>query len=150
MGFQNGRNYRLPTDLVYVVAEGHILSKAGVKSGCVIKSVGDFETPNLEAFEKAICSYPDKSKVPIHFYHVLDRHLEKIGIATISRFIQPSFFWKRNDQTGVWDKRLRNLRSFSLLFLNANFYSGIYLRLRNPIIYRNRHIQNRSIHQSRL
>jgi hypothetical protein len=85
---------------VFVTFEGYMLNGAGVKANSIITAIGDKQTPTLEEFEKAIVSFPDKTKVPVHYYAANDRNQSRVGVMVIDRWSQEARCWTMNNKTG--------------------------------------------------
>eukprot|EP01117_Protostelium_nocturnum_P007589 TRINITY_DN2719_c0_g1_i1.p1 TRINITY_DN2719_c0_g1~~TRINITY_DN2719_c0_g1_i1.p1 ORF type:complete len:1013 (+),score=348.65 TRINITY_DN2719_c0_g1_i1:181-3219(+) len=103
LSYQQARNHRLPVGGVYVASDGYMLGRGGLHKGTIIKSVGQKETPNLEAFIKVICSYPNDSRVPVQYFTVADRHQSRLSVIYIDRQWHSMQLWTKNDALGLWN-----------------------------------------------
>lgn len=67
-------NYQVPVlgGGVYVALPGYMLSMAGISRNCIIKSVNNKPTPNLDEFAKVIATLEDSAKVPVRYYYLVD------------------------------------------------------------------------------
>ncbi|PRP82453.1 pro-apoptotic serine protease [Planoprotostelium fungivorum] len=102
LSYQQARNHRLPVGGVYVASDGYMLGRGGLHKGTIIRAVGQTETPNLESFAKAICSYSNDSRVPIQYFTVSDRHQSRLSVIYIDRCWHGMQMWTKDDALGLW------------------------------------------------
>ncbi|CAM9708726.1 unnamed protein product, partial [Choristocarpus tenellus] len=55
LSYQQAKNHNLPCRGVYMAYAGYMLARGGVVEQCLINSVGVDPTPDLDAFEAAVC-----------------------------------------------------------------------------------------------
>jgi len=102
LSYQQAINNHLAPGGVYVSSSGFMLGRADINWDTLILAVNDDVTPDLDAFEKAICKYPNLSNVSIRFIELSNKFREQVRTVTIDR---TWFFWrraKRCDETGLW------------------------------------------------
>jgi len=102
LSYQQAKNHRLPVGSVYVASEGYMFGGAGIQRGSIVIAIGQTPTPNIEALEKALAQYPDRSRIPIRYFCVNDRHSERLSVIRIDRTWHHMGMWKRDDVLGKW------------------------------------------------
>jgi len=102
LSYQQAKNHRLPVGTVYIAAEGYMFGIAGLQRGCIITSIGNVLTPNLDVVADLLSKYPDGTKVPIRYFSVTDRHNERLSVIKIDRRWHRMVSWKCDDKVGTW------------------------------------------------
>lgn len=106
ISYMQARNGNLRLDSgVYVAFAGFVLDAAGVFQHTVITRVGNRRTPSLEAAEEAFRSLPDGETTTVRFFNIGDQHNEQVAMVRMNHRWFPMQFWRRNDETGAWDRR---------------------------------------------
>lgn len=103
LSYQQAKNYRLPVGSVYVASEGYMFGGGGIQRGSIIIAVGQTLTPNIEVLEKVMSQLPDRSRVPVRYICMNDRHSERLAVIRIDRCWHPMQIWSRDDVSGVWN-----------------------------------------------
>jgi len=103
LSYQQARNFRLPVGSVYVASEGYMFGGGGIQRGSIITSVGQTPTPDIDSLEKVMSQVPDRSRVPVRYYCMNDRHSERLAVIRIDRCWHPMQMWTRDDVTGIWN-----------------------------------------------
>lgn len=87
LSYHQAINYMVPVAGVVVSTPGYLLRRAGIAKRCVIVQLGNTPVPDLDAFEKAISSYPMGSFVPIKYWSLDSKNTMKVAI------LQLDFRW---------------------------------------------------------
>uniref|UniRef100_A0A0D6QUH5 Pro-apoptotic serine protease NMA111 n=1 Tax=Araucaria cunninghamii TaxID=56994 RepID=A0A0D6QUH5_ARACU len=108
LSYQQARNFRFNCGLVYVAEPGYMLSRAGVPRHAIIKKFAGEEIVRVEDFISVLSKLSRGARVPLEFVSYVDRHRSKSVLVTVDRhewYAQPQLY-TRNDQTGLWERRL--------------------------------------------
>lgn len=105
MSYQVARCYCIPVKGVYLNdASGSFEFSTFEKTGWLLETVDDKQTPDLDTFIEVMKQIPDRQKVTITYRHVSDLHTESIQVIYIERHWQSTFrLAVRNDKSGFWD-----------------------------------------------
>jgi len=74
-----------PPNSIFVATPGYSLQRCGITSGSLIRQIGDWSIHTLDDLERAICAFPDGTKVPIRFSHMSAPHVEELRVMIIDR-----------------------------------------------------------------
>lgn len=105
LSYQMARGRAIPVQGAVVVTPGYALGRAGVPVGAVIEQVGDTETPDLDAVEAALASYPNGARVPIRYRHVSDFERVRVAVVPIDRQWNPMQRCTEDRTTFQWSCR---------------------------------------------
>ncbi|KAI8902963.1 hypothetical protein BC833DRAFT_571394 [Globomyces pollinis-pini] len=103
LSYQMARSYMVPVKGVFVASAGYMLGQGGVGKRCIIKSLNNLPTPNLEAFISIMNALKDNERVPIQFYQLSDINKMCFSIVQVDRRWHSFRMAVRNDSTGYWD-----------------------------------------------
>ncbi len=105
ISLQLARAYSVPTGGVVVAASGYALNNAGLGRGSVLLSVGDQQTPDLNALEAALARLPDGARVPVRYTTLANPRLSAVTVLEVDRRWFPLQRCAREDQSGLWPCR---------------------------------------------
>lgn len=104
LSYQLARSYGIPVEGVFVsYASGTFL---GLSEGnlCIVDSIDDKPTPNLDTFIEVMKLIPDRQKISISYHLLTDLHDKSIIVAHVDRHWRSQMtLATRNDTTGLWD-----------------------------------------------
>lgn len=105
LSYQMARCYALPVKGVFVAsATGSFDLDPKEKTGWVIDSVDNKETPTLDDFIEVMKTIPDEKRVIVKFHNLTDVQTQRITSVYIDRHWCSEFrIYTRNDKTGIWD-----------------------------------------------
>ncbi|KAI8904353.1 hypothetical protein EDD86DRAFT_194776 [Gorgonomyces haynaldii] len=103
LSYQMAVSYVVPTGSVFVASAGYMMGLAGIARKCVVESVNNEPTPDMESFIRVIQKLRDNERVPISHYLLTDINKSRVSIVHIDRRWHPFRIAKRNDETGLWD-----------------------------------------------
>ncbi|KAJ3271206.1 hypothetical protein HDV01_006995 [Terramyces sp. JEL0728] len=104
LSFQLARQFALPVKGVYVSNPVGMLRLDGsADSGWIISAVDTIPVSTLDEFIAAIKDIPDKARVPITYFSIVDIHCKCVSIVNIDRHWNTFRLAVRNDTTGLWD-----------------------------------------------
>ncbi|KAI9105394.1 trypsin-like cysteine/serine peptidase domain-containing protein [Phlyctochytrium arcticum] len=103
VSYQLARQFCVPVEGVYVAEPAGMFRLDGADHGWIISSVDTKPTPNLEAFIDAIKTIPDRERVPVEYYSILDVHTKSVAVVSTERHWSSFRLAVRNDKTGLWD-----------------------------------------------
>lgn len=103
LSYQQAKNFRLPVGAVYVASEGYMFGGGGIQRGSIITSVGQTPTPTIEVLENVMSQLADRSRIPVRYFCMNDRHSERLAVIRVDRCWHPMQMWTRDDVTGVWN-----------------------------------------------
>lgn len=96
-------SYTVPVAGVYVASAGYMFGHAGVARKCIIESLNNIPTPDLETFINVMNQLRDKERIPVCHYLLTDINKTRISIVHVDRRWHAFRLAIRNDTTGVWD-----------------------------------------------
>jgi S1-C subfamily serine protease len=103
LSYQQAKNFRLPVGSVYVASEGYMFGGGGIQRGSIITAIGQTSTPNIQALEKVMSQLPDRSRIPVRYFCMNDRHSERLAVIRVDRCWHAMQMWTRDDVTGIWN-----------------------------------------------
>ncbi|KAJ8653489.1 hypothetical protein O0I10_010817 [Lichtheimia ornata] len=103
VSYQLARAYCVPCRGVYVAEPSGMFRLDGPDNGWIIKSVDDKETPNLDTFIEVMEGIPDRERVPVVYYSIVDTHTTLVTVVQVERHWTGFRLAVRNDKTGLWD-----------------------------------------------
>ncbi|CDO96444.1 unnamed protein product [Kluyveromyces dobzhanskii CBS 2104] len=105
LSYQMARFYALPVRGVFLAsATGSFDLDPKEKTGWVIDSVDNIETPTLDDFIEVMKGIPDEKRVIVKFHNLTDVQTQKVTSIYIDRHWCSEFrIYTRNDKTGIWD-----------------------------------------------
>ncbi|KAI7875288.1 trypsin-like serine protease [Lichtheimia hyalospora FSU 10163] len=103
VSYQLARSYCVPCRGVYVAEPSGMFRLDGPDNGWIIKSVDDKETPNLDTFIQVMKEIPDRERVPVVYYSIVDTHTTLVTVVQVERHWSGFRLAVRNDKTGLWD-----------------------------------------------
>ncbi|KAJ3289473.1 serine protease [Borealophlyctis nickersoniae] len=103
LSYQMARSFMVPAGGVYVAGSGYMFGLAGVSRKCVITSLNNIPTPNLDVFVEVMKGLKDNERVPIRYYQLGDINKEKLALIQVDRRWHAFRMAVRNDSTGLWD-----------------------------------------------
>ncbi|KAF6138934.1 hypothetical protein GIB67_025663 [Kingdonia uniflora] len=105
LSYQQARNFRFNTGLVYVAEPGYMLSRAGVPRHAIIKKFAGVEISQIDDFLSALSQLPRGARVPLDYVSYVDRHRTKSVLVTVDRhdWYAPPQIYTRNDSSGFWE-----------------------------------------------
>jgi len=103
LSYQQAKNFRLPVGSVYVASEGYMFGGGGIQRGSIITAIGQTPTPNIQVLERVMSQLPDRSRIPVRYFCMNDRHSERLAVIRIDRCWHAMQMWTRDDVTGIWN-----------------------------------------------
>ncbi|KAJ1911203.1 hypothetical protein H4219_006010 [Mycoemilia scoparia] len=103
LSYQLAHTYCVPVQGVYVASAGYMFSMIGAYRRSVILSINHQKTPDLESFYKAISNLTDGSRVPVRFYTLGSKYLERVSIMNVTCHWHSFRIAHCNNKTGLWD-----------------------------------------------
>ncbi|KAJ3317194.1 hypothetical protein HDV06_001942 [Boothiomyces sp. JEL0866] len=104
LSYQLARQFALPVRGVYVSNPVGMLRLDGSSdSGWIISAVDTVPVSNLDEFIEAVKDIPDRARVPITYFSIVDIHCKCVSIVNIDRHWSSFRLAVRNDTTGLWD-----------------------------------------------
>ncbi len=85
LSYQLAAGYMVPVGSVYVASAGYMMGLAGIARKCVVESVNNIPTPDLDAFAEAIGGLRDNERVPIVHYALTDINKSRVSIVSVDR-----------------------------------------------------------------
>jgi hypothetical protein len=73
-----------------------LLQTDSQEDGLIISSVDSKPTPNLDTFIDIVRCIPDRSRVPISYYSIMDVHTVEMAVINIDRYWNSFKLWVRN------------------------------------------------------
>lgn len=83
LSYQQARNSRLATGLVYVAEAGFLMGQAGIPKHSIIISMNGIQTPDLASFVQAMCSLESGSRPAVRYFTMSERHRKKNAVLHI-------------------------------------------------------------------
>jgi S1-C subfamily serine protease len=77
------RGFMVPCSGVYVASAGYMLSLAGVSRKCIITSLDNKATGDLDDFVRIFAELKDGDRVGLRYYALGDVNKEKLGILQV-------------------------------------------------------------------
>ncbi|KAJ6793499.1 protease Do-like 7 [Iris pallida] len=107
LSYQQARNFRFNTGLVYVSQTGYMLYRAGVPRHAIIKKFDGEEISKLDDLISVLAKLQKGARVPLEYVIYTDRHRNKSVLVTMDRheWYAPPQIYTRNDCTGFWNAR---------------------------------------------
>ncbi|CAG8601096.1 9341_t:CDS:2, partial [Racocetra fulgida] len=102
LSYQLAHSYSQPVGGPFIAASGHMLGGASAYRECIIVSVNNQLTPNLDEFINVMKTLPDGARVPIRFYSLSKIHKEYVTIMNVDRHWHKFQVAVRDDTTGLW------------------------------------------------
>ncbi|KAJ1961539.1 hypothetical protein IWQ62_003831 [Dispira parvispora] len=103
LSYQLARNYNVPTRGVYLSEAGGMFDFGSGTTGCIIQSVDDRPTPDLETFKQVMLTISDRAMVKVVYYSIEDVHTLNVRLVHVDRHWSEFQVYIRNDRTGLWD-----------------------------------------------
>ncbi|KAI8818396.1 trypsin-like cysteine/serine peptidase domain-containing protein [Fimicolochytrium jonesii] len=103
VSYQLARQFCVPVEGVYVAEPSGMFRLDGADQGWIISSIDTRPTPNLDAFIEAFKNIPDRERIPVEYYSILDVHTKSVAIVDAERHWSGFRLAVRNDKTGFWD-----------------------------------------------
>ncbi|RIB12352.1 trypsin-like cysteine/serine peptidase domain-containing protein [Gigaspora rosea] len=103
LSYQLAHSYSQPVGGPFIAASGHMLGGASAYRECIIVSVNNKLTPNLDEFINVMKTLPDGARVPIRFYSLSKIHKEYVTIMNVDRHWHKFQVAVRDDTTGLWN-----------------------------------------------
>jgi len=85
LSLQLARSYGLPLGGVLLAGRGHAFSRAGIPARALIRALGDDETPDLDAFERALARHGDGARVPVRWFDLARPALPQQALLRVDR-----------------------------------------------------------------
>ncbi|CAK9150637.1 unnamed protein product [Ilex paraguariensis] len=104
LSYQQARNFRFHTGLVYVTDPGYMLFRAGVPRHAIIKKFAGEEISRLEDLILVLSKLSRGARVPLEYISYTDRHRRKSVLVTVDRheWYAPPQIYTRDDASGLW------------------------------------------------
>lgn len=102
LSYIQAKSYSMPCGLVYLAHSGYMLHNAGVPSNCILTGLGDADTPNMAAFERALSNYPHGISLSIRFITFHDRHRSQLAVLRMDRRFFPALQYRFDPPSGLW------------------------------------------------
>lgn len=105
LSYQMARFYAIPVRGVFISsASGSFNFDSKEKSGWILDSIDNKETPTLDSFIEVMKTIPDCKRVMVKYHHLTDLHSPHVTTIYIDRHWYNEFrLYQRNDETGIWD-----------------------------------------------
>ncbi|KAI8999633.1 trypsin-like cysteine/serine peptidase domain-containing protein [Gaertneriomyces semiglobifer] len=103
LSYQLARQFAIPVEGVWVAEPSGMFRLDGPDRGWIITSLDTKPTPSLDAFIEAFRAIPDRERVPVEFYSILDVHTKNLAVVVAERHWSGFRLAVRNDTTGKWD-----------------------------------------------
>jgi S1-C subfamily serine protease len=105
ISYHMARNYSVPASGVYLANPGFIFSRVGIPLGAVITELNGVPTPDLEAFEREMASYPEGERVPVRYHLPSNPRLPSERVVKVARRWFSMQRCARDDASGRWPCR---------------------------------------------
>ncbi|KAJ3155751.1 hypothetical protein HDU86_004220 [Geranomyces michiganensis] len=103
VSYQLARQFCIPVEGVYVSEPSGMFRLDGPEHGWIISSLDSKPTPNLAAFIEVFRTIPDRERIPVEFFSILDVHTKSVTVVAAERHWTGFRLAVRNDVTGLWD-----------------------------------------------
>ncbi|KND01283.1 uncharacterized protein SPPG_03093 [Spizellomyces punctatus DAOM BR117] len=103
VSYQLARQFCVPVEGIYVSEPAGMFRLDGSDHGWIISSIDTKPTPNLDEFIAAFKEIPDRERIPVEYYSILDVHTKSVAVVTAERHWSGFRLAVRNDKTGLWD-----------------------------------------------
>lgn len=107
LSYQMARFYALPVKGVFLsCASGSFNFDSKEKTGWIVDSIDNRDTPTLDSFIEVMKTIPDRKRVTVKYHHLTDQHSPHVASVYVDRHWCNEFrIYERNDETGIWDYR---------------------------------------------
>ncbi|TPX39919.1 hypothetical protein SeMB42_g06188 [Synchytrium endobioticum] len=103
LSYQMARTFMVPVAGLYVASPGYMLFLAGVTRKCIVLSVANQPTPDLNTFIKVFRNLNDNERVPVRFYALSDINTTRVSLMQVDRRYHSFRLAIRNDESGLWN-----------------------------------------------
>jgi S1-C subfamily serine protease len=85
LSLQLARSYGLPVRGVLLAGRGYAFAQAGLPARALIREIGDVETPDLDAFERALARLPQGARVRVRWFDLARPEIPQTALLRIDR-----------------------------------------------------------------
>mmetsp|Transcript_9253 Transcript_9253/g.10550 ORF Transcript_9253/g.10550 Transcript_9253/m.10550 type:complete len:971 (-) Transcript_9253:128-3040(-) len=127
----------IPAEGVFLASHGYMFKALRrTNAPSVITGIGEYDTPDLDSFQKAMEEYPNGSQVAVRYFSVADKTKTNFARVTVDKRWYPFVRAQRNDREGNWEVR-NCAKPAQDSFTGANKVetkaSGSSAELKNPL-----------------